>query len=221
MAAASGTVYCTGSAAGRIGSPSISRMTPSSTRTNALAPASTTPASRSTSSSSGVRRSESSARRMTCTIISCRLWLCPAANSAASAASRDTVRMVPSTGSSSDSYSWFAPVRMARATSLAEATSRSPSDSRNPRRKWESSMPELPRAPKTQASAMARVTAGNVALLWSARTASAAARSVIAKLVPVSPSGTGKTLMRLSSSRPASTQSAAARTDRLRRGPSR
>ncbi len=65
------------------------------------------------------------------------------------------------------------------------------------------------------------VTAGSVARRCSARTPSAAARRVMAKLVPVSPSGTGKTLMRLSSSRPASTQSAAASTDRLSRGPSR
>src|SRR5688500_2264226 len=54
----------------------------------------------------------------------------------------------------------------------------------------------------------------------SARRASATARSVRLKLVPVSPSGTGKTLIRLISSRPAATQSAAAKTERASRGPS-
>ena len=46
------------------------------------------------------------------------------------------------------------------------------------------------------------------------------ARRVRLKLVPVSPSGTGKTLIRLISSRPAATQSAAAKRARARRGPS-
>ena len=81
-------------------------------------------------------------------------------------------------------------------------------------------MPELPRAAKTQVCAMVFTTAGSGAGP-SLRTASATALSVEAKLVPVSPSGTGKTLMRFSSSRPASTQSAAAIRDALRRGPSR
>jgi hypothetical protein len=50
--------------------------------------------------------------------------------------------------------------------------------------------------------------------------APAPARSVRLKLVPVSPSGTGNTLIRLISSRPAATQSAAAKSERASRGPS-
>src|SRR3990170_1062410 len=81
-------------------------------------------------------------------------------------------------------------------------------------------MPEFPRAPSTAARAMVRAVSESGASP-SARRASATARSVRLKLVPVSPSGTGKTLMRLISSRPAATQSAAAKTDRASRGPSR
>ncbi len=86
--------------------------------------------------------------------------------------------------------------------------------------KWDSIMPELPREPVTAAWAAARETSGSGA---SPRRMSASAmeRVVNQKLVPVSPSGTGKTLMRFSSSRPICTQVAAARSERLRRGPSR
>src|SRR5215207_11203769 len=66
---------------------------------------------------------------------------------------------------------------------------------------------------------MVRVVSGSDASP-SARRASATARSVRLKLVPVSPSGTGKTLIRLISSRPAVTQSAAAKIERASRGPS-
>ena len=142
-----------------------------------------------------------------------------AARSAAPAASRATVRMVPSRGSSSDSYSRSEPWRTAAATSRVVALGRSPSDSANPRRKWASIIPELPRAPSTAARAMVRAVSGSGASP-SARRASATARSVRLKLVPVSPSGTGKTLMRLISSRPAATQSAAAKSERASRGPS-
>ena len=100
---------------------------------------------------------------------------------------------------------------MARAISGAVAVARSPSDSVKPRRKCASIIPELPRAPSTAARAMVRAVSGSDASP-SARRASATARRVRLKLVPVSPSGTGKTLIRLISSRPAATQSAAAKT---------
>src|SRR5918994_3579309 len=103
--------------------------------------------------------------------------------------------------------------------SWAVAVGRSPSDSLKPRRKWASIIPELPRAPRTAARAMVRPVSGSDASP-SARRASATARRVRLKLVPVSPSGTGKTLIRLISSRPAATQSAAAKTERASRGPS-
>src|ERR671925_75963 len=108
---------------------------------------------------------------------------------------------------------------MARAISGAVATERSPRDSLKPRRKCASIIPELPRAPSTAARAMVRAVSGSGAAP-SARRAAATARSVRLKLVPVSPSGTGKTLIRFISSRPAVTQSAAAKIERASRGPS-
>src|SRR5688572_24284052 len=108
---------------------------------------------------------------------------------------------------------------MALATRTASASGSSASSSLKPRRKWASIIPELPRAPSTAARAMVRAVSGSGASP-SARRASATARRVRLKLVPVSPSGTGKTLIRLISSRPAVTQSAAAKIDRARRGPS-
>src|SRR3954466_1321106 len=108
---------------------------------------------------------------------------------------------------------------MARARSGASAVGRSPSASVKPRRKCASIIPELPRAPSTAARAMVRAVSGSEASP-SARRASATARRVKVKLVPVSPSGTGKTLIRLISSRPAATHSAAAKIERARRGPS-
>ena len=103
--------------------------------------------------------------------------------------------------------------------SVARAVGLSPSDSLKPRRKWASIIPELPRAPRTAARDIVRAVSGSDASP-SARRASATARRVRLKLVPVSPSGTGKTLIRLISSRPAVTQSAAAKIERASRGPS-
>ena len=95
-----------------------------------------------------------------------------------------------------------------------------PRPSLKPSRKWESIIPELPRAPSTDAWATVRVTSGRGA---SPRRCSASTMdfSVNVKFVPVSPSGTGKTLMRFSSSRLAPTHAAAARIERRSRGPSR
>src|SRR4026209_1688309 len=108
---------------------------------------------------------------------------------------------------------------MARAMSGAVAMPRLPSASVNPRRKWASIMPELPRAPSTAARAIVWAVSESGASP-SALRASATARRVRVMLGPVSPSGTGNTLMRLISSRPAATQSAAANTERANRGPS-
>src|SRR5690606_19226086 len=105
------------------------------------------------------------------------------------------------------------------AISCAEACALPSMASAKPRRKWASIMPELPRAPSTAPRAAVRAVATSGASP-SARRASATDRRVRLKLVPVSPSGTGNTLIRLISSRPAATQSAAARSDRARRGPS-
>src|SRR5690606_12224523 len=174
----------------------------------------------STAMSSGVRartRSDSACSRR-------RKWPMsadsPAARSAAIAASRRTVRMVPSRGASSACSRWRAPSRTARATSVARAVGSPSRASPKPIRKWASIIPELPRAPITAARA-AVVAVAESGASPRARRASATARKVSEKLVPVSPSGTGKTLIRLSSSRPAATQSLAARNPRANRGPSR
>src|SRR5262249_3079072 len=113
-----------------------------------------------------------------------------------------------------------APRRSAVAISVVLAWCRSPIASANPIRKWASIMPELPRAPRTAARAAVLAVSGSDASP-SARSASATARKGRRKLGPGSPSGTGKTLIRLISSRPAATQSAAANSARANRGPSR
>src|SRR5712692_616586 len=114
---------------------------------------------------------------------------------------------------------WSNPERMARAKSAVVACGFVPSPSCSPSRNCDISSPELPRAPRTLACAIAAVTWGSGASPRSRR-ACATARSVRHMLVPVSPSGTGNTLMRFSSSRPAATQSAAASSERRNRGPS-
>ncbi len=83
--------------------PTVCMAARTSIRTKLLPPASTTPASLRTASSSGVRASAaspSSSRRC----MNPPMWaVSVAARSAAATASRATVRMVPSRGSSSDS----------------------------------------------------------------------------------------------------------------------
>jgi hypothetical protein len=169
---------------------SIRRFTPSRKRTKPLAPASTTPALFSTASSSGVRCSAASARS-TRRAMNTRMSRSASARPASSAVSRATVRMVPSTGSSSDPCRRSKPRRTAAARSRAPARSRSPRPSRNPSRNCDSIIPELPRAPRTLASAMAAVTWGSGAASPRPRSAWATDRSVRQRLVPVSPSGTG------------------------------
>ena len=91
------------SASGRMGSPSMYRTTPSIIRTKPLPPASTTPASFSTAISSGVRARATSPSASSRRMNSPTSPVSAAARSAAAAASRATVRIVPSRGSSSDS----------------------------------------------------------------------------------------------------------------------
>src|SRR5262245_18771172 len=114
---------------------------------------------------------------------------------------------------------WSNPERIARARSALVTCCARPSPSCRPSRNCDSINPELPRAPRTLACAIAEVTAGSGASPRSRR-ACATDRSVRHMLVPVSPSGTGNTLMRFSSSRPAATQSDAASSERRSRGPS-
>ena len=112
-----------------------------------------------------------------------------AALDAAAAASRTTVRIVPSTGRRTASYA------AADAELSADATARGPTSTAcskvlvNPRRIWLRITPELPRAPMSEPWATARQVATS-----SAGTASISvttASRVRAMLVPVSPSGTG------------------------------
>src|SRR5580765_4111041 len=108
---------------------------------------------------------------------------------------------------------------MPRAMSFAVPFSLPSSASAKPRRKCASIIPEFPRAPRTAPRAAVRAVLSRGASPR-ARRASETERRVRLKLVPVSPSGTGKTLIRLISSRPAVTQSEAASSERDSLGPS-
>ena len=77
---------------------------------------------------------------------------------------------------------------------------------------WEKITPLLPRAPSSAPRAIALLIAPTVADADSGSSAAVAARSVNSMLMPVSPSGTGKTLSALMASALASTQPAPART---------
>ncbi len=111
-------------------------------------------------------------------------WRAPLA---AVAASRQTVRMVPSTGRmTAASASRLAPSK-ASATPEAPTAPAAPRPSARPLRIWERITPELPRAPMSDPWMTALCTAE---LSASSRPATTDSR-VRAMLVPVSPSGTG------------------------------
>ena len=84
---------------------------------------------------------------------------------------------------------------------------------------WERIIPAFPRAPRTAACAASRATSETARSLFLARW-SAMARTVSARFVPVSPSGTGKTLIRFSSPRWPCAYSHAATRERRSLGPS-
>ena len=198
--------------------PSISPTTPSTISTKPFAPASTTPARASTGSRSGVRASDSRAVSSTFGIASEKSpGPSPAPSSTALAAdSRTTVRIVPSTGFSTAASSDRAPALNADANSLHDTRERPCNPPEKPRRNWDSIMPQLPRAPSSADRATTAAT-------WSIRLSPDAVRPlatasrVMARLVPVSPSATGKTLIRLSSAFDRRPCLHAARTARRRR----
>ena len=133
-AAAAGTTFPLSEVADATGVPSISRTMPSSRRTNPLPPASTTPACLSVERSSGVLRRAVLAPLRVRLMKSSKSRVADAASSAASAVSRQTVRMVPSIGSSSAAWRRLAPARNPAATLAGLALWRSPRASRNPSR---------------------------------------------------------------------------------------
>ena len=112
----------------------------------------------------------------------------PGSASIASAVSRTTVRIVPSTGRSTASYAASAARRIAVARSAGPSVVSGEHTSATPRRICERITPELPRAPMSEP----RDIAVHTSPIASAVASSCATDSrVSAMLVPVSPSGTG------------------------------
>ncbi len=119
------------------------------------------------------------------------------APSAASAAHRTTVRIVPSTGRMTAWYAASAAVRRPVATAAASTVASRRKISASPRRIWERITPELPRAPISDPWAIASQTSGIPSAEESSWTTDS---SVSVMFVPVSPSGTGYTFRRFSAS---------------------
>ncbi len=168
--------------------------------TRPAAPASTTPFLASTSSWPVVRASAflaSSAARAAITARS------PGRSRTAEAAVASTLSTVPSTGRDT--------AAVASSAALARPARRSPaprSTSASPRSAWLTITPELPRAPRSAPCAKARHAVSGSALGGRSSRASAAARRVRWRLVPVSPSGIGKTFSASMSPRAAPSASA-------------
>src|SRR5713226_2635347 len=131
-----------------------------------------------------------------------------------------TVRMVPSTGFAMAEYAESAARTTAPAKSSVDTRGRSGSPSEKPQKNCARIAPEFPRAPPTASSAKRRDISRTCR--WRTRAMPAAIFwSVEATLVPVSPSGTGKTLILFRPSARSETKRAPAMTERERRRPSR
>ena len=203
--------------------PSATSATRASRRmTSPVAPASTTPAWRRASSCDGVFASACCAAPVAAAATSLSVFAVvpAAASSAATAAARSTVITVPSTGS--------AIARSANRTAAASASATmappevsSVMDCARPRMTWESTTPELPRAPRTAPWARASATSAAVASAPICSVASTAACMVCAMLEPVSASGTGNTLSSLISTLRRSSSLAARLAHERRRSPSK
>ena len=113
-----------------------------------------------------------------------------AAFTAASADSRMTVRIVPSTGLATAPYAVLAPSDRAWARSRPLNRLLPPRPSAMPRKIWLVMTPELPRAPISAPKLMAAAIR-SVDRSVAASASSRAALTVAYMLVPVSPSGTG------------------------------
>ncbi len=179
---------------------------PSSRSTKPSAPASTTPALRNTASCCGVSRNACCARA-SARSKELRKSRAPSSTACPHSAAKAwmTDRMVPSRGSASASRASREPsaAAAARAAGVRRALPARRSD--RPWKNWAMIAPELPRAPSMASEATRRRTAPAWPRRRSRTTPSIAPR-VKARLVPVSPSGTGNTLMRLISSRRAITR---------------
>ena len=112
-----------------------------------------------------------------------------------------TVRIVPSTGLRTALKATLTLLRKATAMSSAVTGSWAPTrPSAMPRRIWLVMTPELPRAPMSEPWVIALATAAMSESAGSAATSRTTVPSVSDMFVPVSPSGTGKTLSLLMSS---------------------
>src|SRR5436309_5303789 len=163
-------------------------------------PASTTPASRRIWSWLGVFSTAARAPAAAAAITRGTVASGPlAAVAAARPASRATVRIVPSVGLFTARYAALAASSNAAASS-AGVSELLPSTARaKPRKIWERITPELPRAPiRLPWDASLAILLTSVA--FDSLTSSTADCRVSSMLVPVSPSGTGKTLRRFTSS---------------------
>src|SRR3984957_15632109 len=120
-----------------------------------------------------------------------------AAAAAAEAASRTTVRMVPSVGFMTARYATAEASVIARATPLASRWARWADPCAKPRRICERMTPLFPRAPMSEPCAAAASTESAASGIGASRASSTAERSVRYMFEPVSPSGTGKTLRSL------------------------
>ena len=193
---------------------------PSSRYTKPCAPASTTPAFCRAFICLGVFSRETfaafsdSGSRTPKSLISC------ARSATWRAQSRMTVRIVPSTGRAIAEYA-DSPARTTAAPKppvVTRGASGRPSE--NPQKNWARIAPELPRAPPTAWSATSSTSPGRAR--WRTREIPAAIFcSVEATFVPVSPSGTGNTLILLSASARSATKWAPAIIARESRLPSR
>ena len=115
-----------------------------------------------------------------------------AACCAAAPAAAATVRSVPSTGSATAARACSAPRTSPAASARASARGASPSASDTPRSSWDSSTPELPRAPMQGAVRHRPRRGADVRGRAVARARPPRRDSTVSsRLVPVSPSGTG------------------------------
>src|ERR1700686_5125611 len=130
--------------------------------------------------------------------------------SAAEAASRMTVRIVPSVGFITARYATADASVIASATPLASRRGRWAAPWAKPRRICERMTPLFPRAPMSDPWAAAASTESAASGVGASRASSTAERRVRYMFEPVSPSGTGKTLRSLISCWLASSHESAA-----------
>ena len=160
-------------------------------------PESTTPACFKTGNISGVCSNTSSAYLMTSSKKTVKSWHPSSASSRALwLAPFATVRMVPSLGFITALYAVSTAFSLASARSATVSSSNSLIDLVKPLKSWDKITPEFPRAPRKEPEEIA-LQMDAISISPSADTSLAAAMMVKVILVPVSPSGTGKTFKSL------------------------